>query len=1517
MRKIYKIPLILLTLFCSFSAFAQKSFFTDVSETALKAGKEIQTIKPIKFRGVSLNNAALKTFLWSLPSEKNVYNRKAAPVLEIPLPDGRTGRFNVWESSIQEPGLEAKFPEIKTFAGQGIDDPYATIRFDYNPYSGFHAQILSVVSGRIYIDPYAKGNINNYISYFHSDNQRHPQFGCSTPDPLEDLIRPESTLAGPCRGTQLTTYRFAFTCTGEYAAIVGGGAAGPTHAAIVTSTNRITQVYEVELAIRLVLIANNNLVEFLNPATDPFANDGSIAELNIITGVINGAVGAGSYDVGHLACTASNAGVAGLGVVCTGSKGRGLTGGLNPVGDGYDIDYLAHELGHQFNAQHTFNSNNCASPGASFEPGSGTTIMAYAGICAPTENIQPNSDPIFHAKSFDDISTFLASGSGSFCGVSTATSNTLPVIAPLTNNNVSIPINTPFTLTGSATDANGDALTYNWEGWDAGAAGSWPSAATSTTRALFRTRVSKITGSRTFPDIRVIAANYPGTGAPSAMDGLRGEVLPQVARVMKFRLTVRDNRAGGGGVVSSGDGCQDTAPFIVNAVGTAPFAVTIPNGGESYSGGSSQNITWNVVGTNAAPFNVTNVRISYSTDGGLTYPTVLSASTLNDGTESLTIPVGATTTARVRVEAIGNIFFDISNANFTVTVPVNDFAFGATTASTITCPAPTDPTVTIPTSVTGTFTTPIVLAATAGVPIGTTVTFAPNPLTPGSSTVATLNNAAILANGTYNITVTGTAGSSVKNTTITYIITAGAGPTLTAVANQTVCAPATATFSVSTVASPVTYQWQSAPTVGGTYTNITGATNATYTTGATSAAMNGMGFRCIVSTQCGSTTSNNALLTVNTSAAITTQPTNQPSCTGNTATFTGAASGLGVTYQWQSSTTGIAGSFTNIPGATSASYTTPVITGATPGFYQLVATTTTCPGTATSNVAQLTISVTAAIGTQPTAQTVCAPATATFSVAATGSGLSYQWQVATAAAPTVFTNVGTNANSFTTGATSPAMNGNIYRVVVTGSCNAVTSSNATLTVNNVASVSTQPTAQIVCNGSTATFTVVGAGSGTLSYQWQSGPSATGPFTNVSTGTGATTTSYTTGATIPAMSGSFYQVVINSATCPGAATSTPVLLTVNTLAVIATQPTAQTVCKTQTATFVVAAVIVPGLTYQWQSAPTSTGTFTNITGATSPSYITPATVLADDGKFYRVNITGTCSATPTTSNAVRLTVNDPISITAGPQLQSGCVGDNFTFSVTAVGGTFYQWQSSPTGLPGTFTNIAGASGPSLTSYTITGAPLFLNGTFYRVFGTVLCGAGISSDTSTSARLVLSNRSAVVLTAPATSTNNPAVNSMIFATVSPANANVLYTWKRNGVIIPNTLGATSITLNVDDAATYEVTITDISTQCQSVSNKITTLASTSDNLLKDRIFVYPNPVRSIMQIRFNNSTSTDRATMVNIYDEKGARVFAKSYIVNNTFGRMDVDMSRMQNGVYMIYLMDKNGKRLAGSKVVKLN
>ena len=1518
MRKIYKTSFVLFFLLSTLSLFAQKNFFSDISEGEAKSTSGTRVIIPQKFRTISLNNVEIKNFLRSLPSEKNVGNRKSAPILQLPMPDGRTARFNVWESSIQEPALEAKFPEIKTFAGQGIDDPYATIRFDYTP-RGFHAQVLTV-NGTYYLDPLGMSSTTNYISYFRTDLIKSQSWTCDVADISANEGRPNFTAAA-CLGTNLRTYRLAVANTGEYAQAPGinaGTNPALLHAAIVSSVNRVVGVYEKEVAIRMVLVANNNIIEYLDANTDPFTgnNVGGIL-INESQTVIDANIMPANYDIGHTFSTGGG-GIAQLNSPCTNSKARGITGSPNPTGDGYDIDYVAHEIGHQFGGAHSMAGCGDSPNNTKYEVGSGTTIQAYAGICG-AENIQPNSDPYFHAISFDQISNFITTGAGNTCGISTATGNNLPVIAPLIGG-FTIPISTPFTLNGSATDVDGDALTYNWEQWDFSSTATWNAGATAAPNnsvPLFKSRIPKTTGSRTFPDVTVINANYPAAPA-GTMGGLKGETLSPVARAIKFKLTVRDNRAGGGGVVSAGaGGCQTTTIFDVNVAGTAPFTVAAPNGGESYTGGSTQTITWNVVGTTAAPFNVANVKISFSTDGGLTYPQTLSASTANDGSEALVIPAGSTTTARVKVEAIGNIFFDISNANFTVTVPVNDFAFGPTTASTSACPAPTNPTVTIPTTVSGTFTTPISLSATAGVPAGTTVTFAPNPLTPGSSTVATLNNAGILSNGTYTITVTGTAGTSTKTTTITFIITAGAGPTLTTVANQTVCAPATATFSVSTTATPVTYQWQSAPTLGGTYINIPLATNASYTTGATSAAMNGMGFRCIVSTQCGSTTSNNALLTVNTAAAITTQPTNQPACTGNTATFTGAASGNGVTYQWQSSITGAAGTFTDIPGATSASYTTPAITGTTPGFYQFVATTITCPGTATSNVAQLTINVTASIGTQPTAQTVCAPGAATFTVAATGSGLSYQWQVATAAAPTTFTNVGTNSNSYTTGATTVGMNGNIYRVIVTGSCNAVTSNNATLTVNTAASltgIAANPANATVCNGATISFTATASGTG-VTYQWQRALAATPTvFVNV---VGATSSTYTTVPTTPVMNGDLYRVVVTTTACAGTVTSAAIAITVNTVAIITTQPTAQTTCVPNAATFTVSA-IGTGLTYQWQRALAASPTvFTDIAGATSASYTTPATAITDNGNVYRVNILSTCSpSTPTTSNAVVLTVNNPVTITQNPISMSGCAGDNYTFSVTATGTSItYQWQVANGQSPTIFVNIPGATSAT---YTVTNAPLFFSGNLYRVVITAACVGGAPGGITTApVTLTLSNKPTVVLTAPVTSNTNPAVNSMIFATVSPANANILYSWKRNGVLIPNTLTSSSITLAVDDEAAYQVTIIDIATGCQSTSNVINTLASRSDNLLANRLFIYPNPVRTTMQVRFNNSTSANRGTMISIYDEKGSRVYSKAFSIAGTFGRMDIDMSGMQNGTYMVYIMDNSGKKLGASKIVKVN
>ncbi len=1000
MRKIYSIVvLVLLLVLCHDQVLAQSRFFSAGRPNGTVTTSGRRMLVPEKFSTTSLDIDGLKNFLWNLPGESTVlYNRNQAQIIELPMPDGNIARFRVWESSIMEPALASKFSEIKTFAGQGIDDPAATIRMDYNPYYGFHAQILSP-NGRIYIDPYARGDIKNYMSYYQRDNKRTAAFQCGVESPV---VEPPSgtgaRIEAACRGTQLYVYRLAVACTGEYAQAVGASTAGQLHAAITTTVNRVNGVYESELSVRLVLIANNSLIEYLDPATDQFNGNNSASTLIAESqSVITSIIGSGNFDIGHTFSTGGG-GLAGLGVVCNNTnKARGITGSSSPMGDGYDIDYVAHEVGHQFGGNHTFNSVtlNCAPPNrngsTAYEVGSGTSIQAYAGICG-SDNIQPNSDPYFHAISFDEISNYIEAG-GASCRQVIATGNTLPVITSMPNNGVMIPRGTPFTLTATATDADGDALTYSWEEWDLGGSSTWNGGASSASAPLFKSRIPKTTGSRTFPDMAVILAGYPSS--PSAtMGGLKGETLPTVGRDIKFKLTVRDNRAGGGGVVSGGNGCASggfTGEFKVTTIdGTGPFVVSAPNGGESYSGGSTQTITWSVANTNVAPISCTNVKITMSTDGGQTYPIVLSASTPNDGSEALVIPVGLTTTARIKIEAVGNIFFDISNQNFSVTAPVDGFEFDTPASQNVACAGPASANITLATTAVAGFTTPINLVA-SGNPVGTTVSFSTNPLTPGNSTVVTLNGTNTLFNGSYNVTITGTAGVQVRTRVLTFVVQTGTGPTInTPPSNQAVCVGSNATFSAAATGA-VSYQWQVSTDGGANYANVPSGGNSTsYTVNSVTTASNNYRYRILANGQCAITTSAFATLTVQTAPSVSAAPQNVTLCEASNATFNVTAAGTGLSYQWQSSPDG--NTFTNIGAATSASYTVNSITPSINGSQYRVVVSGTCPSPATSSAATLTVVSPVQITASPQSIAECETGNVSFSVTGAGTGILYKWQ---------------------------------------------------------------------------------------------------------------------------------------------------------------------------------------------------------------------------------------------------------------------------------------------------------------------------------------------------------------------------------------------------------------------------------------------------------------------------------------------------------------------------------------------
>lgn len=563
-------------------------------------------------------------------------------IVSFPNSEGQSQRFRIFEAPVMDPGLAARYPEIKSYAGQGVDDPTATIYFSVSPL-GFQGMKLAADKPAEFIEPYSE-DLKIYSVYKRADKKlAFTKFECEVMDHAKGQMNSDLALRPNADDSTLRTYRLAMSVTGEYTSYHGG--TKPLALAAINATmTRVNGVFEKDFGVRMVLISNTDAVIYTSSSSDPYGS--TDANYNSeLESTLTSVIGNTNYDIGHLMSAIGNNGNAGcIGCVCASGKGSGFTTSTVPIGDNFDIDFVAHEMGHQFGANHTFTFSN-EGTGVQNEPGSGSTIMGYAGITGATD-VQAHSDPFFHAVSIQQVTNYVKTTS---CQTNTATGNAVPTANA--GADYTVPKGTPFQLSGSGTDANGDVLTYCWEQMNSGTSTTTYPSATATSGPAFRSFVPSTAGTRYFPRLETIK-----TGATT----WQWEAVPNVARTLNFRLTVRDNRANGP--------ANNSDDMVVTVNGTAgPFVVTAPNTAISWASGTSQTVTWNVAGTTANGVNTANVDILLSTDGGNTYPITLLAGTPNDGTQAITVPNNPGTQNRIMVKGSNHIFFDISNTNFTIT----------------------------------------------------------------------------------------------------------------------------------------------------------------------------------------------------------------------------------------------------------------------------------------------------------------------------------------------------------------------------------------------------------------------------------------------------------------------------------------------------------------------------------------------------------------------------------------------------------------------------------------------------------------------------------------------------------------------------------------------------------------------------------------------------------------------------------------------------------------------------------
>ncbi|WP_312899935.1 reprolysin-like metallopeptidase [Chryseobacterium taichungense] len=622
---------------------------------------------------------------------------RGAKAVEISLPtlNGKVEKFAVYSFPVMAKDLADQY-QLGSYVGVGIDDPSKYLRFSLAP-NDFQSMIIKDGDYE-FIEP---ANSDKTVYGVHTKSKKNENgFLCSTQeDPaavkqVDLLLKHGQSIANQPTNfaksydKKYRTLRLVMSTTGEYTQFFGGVAGAITQ--INATITRVNGVFEKDFAVHLNLLSYPALV-YPDPATDPYD---SVTDAysppdtwnTSLRDVLASEVGQANYDIGHLFGASGGGGNAGcIGCVCmspvgTGydsvvgyGKGSGITSPATgstlpttanpPSGDNFDIDYVAHEMGHQLGANHTFSHAMQGAP-VQMEPGSGSTIMGYAGITGATTDVQPHSDPYFHIGSIEQVQANLVAKT---CDVETNITNNPPVIADLPTYN--IPKGTAFVLTANITDPENDPMTYTWEEIDnANVVINKNNLGTTTTGASFRSVAPSTTPTRYFPRLESVLNGILDNS------GNTWEAVSQVARTTNFAITARDNNS----VANQQQTDYNVQTIIVGNDG--PFKVTTQYANISVPTA----INWDVANTAAAPYNVANVKVDYTTDNGATW-TLLSASTPNDGAENFTFPSTLNgQIIKLRVSSIGNVFYAIGRINVTTFAPCDGSAVTGVTTSNIT-----------------------------------------------------------------------------------------------------------------------------------------------------------------------------------------------------------------------------------------------------------------------------------------------------------------------------------------------------------------------------------------------------------------------------------------------------------------------------------------------------------------------------------------------------------------------------------------------------------------------------------------------------------------------------------------------------------------------------------------------------------------------------------------------------------------------------------------------------------------